>query len=201
MPPVTTMSKGSNVALSATRVRATLSWSSSADADASALLLTADGRVRDDNDVVFYNAPHSREGSRSPAARRPGLRRAGVTPAAPGTRPVSARPARTPIGTLICHVWLRWPFTRGSPRLACRPNWQRSSSQQRRVAPRGSRHLCGALGRRLHVPAAARADTTRRRCPPRRQLSGPSGRIRGHSPDAQRAGASRDLSSVRTCTE
>ena len=55
------MSKGANIPVDAARVRATLSWdarSGSPDVDASALLLAADGKVRDDADFVFYNAPH-----------------------------------------------------------------------------------------------------------------------------------------------
>ena len=51
------------------------------DLDASALLLAANGKVRDDDDFVFYNQPRSREGSvthqgkagtAGRAARRPG---------------------------------------------------------------------------------------------------------------------------------
>ena len=62
MRAMTTLAKGANVPLSAARVRAVLGWSSGADADASALLLTAAGRVRSDDDFVFYNQPRSREG-------------------------------------------------------------------------------------------------------------------------------------------
>jgi stress response protein SCP2 len=59
---MTSMSKGSNIAVSADRVRATLGWSSDADADASALLLTSATKVRSDADFVFYNQPNSPEG-------------------------------------------------------------------------------------------------------------------------------------------
>jgi len=53
----TGLAKGANIPLTASRVRAVLAWSGAADADASALLLTAAGRVRSDADFVFYNQP------------------------------------------------------------------------------------------------------------------------------------------------
>ncbi|MFD5079698.1 VWA domain-containing protein [Streptomyces sp. NPDC058371] len=55
------MSKGANFPVRSATVRAELSWSAGPgvpDADASALLLTPAGRVRDDGDFVFYNQPH-----------------------------------------------------------------------------------------------------------------------------------------------
>ncbi len=63
MPGMTTMSKGSNLPVSAAGVRATLGWSSDVEVDASALLLTSSGKVRSDADFVFYNQPQSAEGS------------------------------------------------------------------------------------------------------------------------------------------
>ncbi|MEO3767632.1 VWA domain-containing protein [Streptomyces sp. B5E4] len=54
------LAKGANLPVDAPAVRAELSWSEGAgvpDVDASALLLTAAGRVRDDGDFVFYNQP------------------------------------------------------------------------------------------------------------------------------------------------
>jgi len=54
------MLKGSNVPLEATAVRAVLRWAPGQgvpDVDASALLLGGDGRVRSDEDFVFYNQP------------------------------------------------------------------------------------------------------------------------------------------------
>ncbi|MEV0219416.1 VWA domain-containing protein [Streptomyces sp. NPDC050704] len=54
------MSKGANLPVGSSVVRAELAWSEGPgvpDADASALLLTAAGRVRDDGDFVFYNQP------------------------------------------------------------------------------------------------------------------------------------------------
>ncbi|MFH8340742.1 TerD family protein [Streptomyces sp. AM6-12] len=59
------MLKGSNVPLEATTVRAVLRWSpgtSVPDVDASALLLGPDGRVRSDEDFVFYNQPRHPSG-------------------------------------------------------------------------------------------------------------------------------------------
>ncbi|QEV17897.1 TerD family protein [Streptomyces alboniger] len=54
------MLKGSNVPLEAPAVRAVLRWTPGQgvpDVDASALLLGGDGRVRSDEDFVFYNQP------------------------------------------------------------------------------------------------------------------------------------------------
>ncbi|WP_405808457.1 TerD family protein [Streptomyces sp. NBC_00210] len=59
------MVKGSNVPLDATAVRAVLRWTPGTgvpDVDASALLLGPDGRVRDDEDFVFYNQPRHPSG-------------------------------------------------------------------------------------------------------------------------------------------
>ncbi|MFD7750259.1 TerD family protein [Streptomyces sp. NPDC059698] len=60
-----TMLKGSNVPVDATAVRAVLRWTPGAgvpDVDASALLLGASGRVRSDEDFVFYNQPRHPSG-------------------------------------------------------------------------------------------------------------------------------------------
>ncbi|MEV6752304.1 TerD family protein [Streptomyces sp. NPDC051214] len=60
------MLKGSNVPLEATAVRAVLRWTPGQgvpDVDASALLLGADGRVRSDEDFVFYNQPRHPSGT------------------------------------------------------------------------------------------------------------------------------------------
>jgi stress response protein SCP2 len=59
------MVKGSNVPLDAAAVRAVLRWSPGPgvpDVDASALLLGQDGRVRSDEDFVFYNQPRHPSG-------------------------------------------------------------------------------------------------------------------------------------------
>ncbi|KOV71113.1 TerD family protein [Streptomyces sp. MMG1121] len=59
------MSKGSNVPLEATTVRAVLRWTPGQgvpDVDASALLLGPAGRVRSDEDFVFYNQPRHPSG-------------------------------------------------------------------------------------------------------------------------------------------
>ncbi|MDH6701832.1 TerD family protein [Streptomyces sp. MAA16] len=59
------MLKGSNVPLEATTVRAVLRWTPGQgvpDVDASALLLGPDGRVRADEDFVFYNQPRHPSG-------------------------------------------------------------------------------------------------------------------------------------------
>ncbi|MFC8824452.1 TerD family protein [Streptomyces sp. NPDC057137] len=59
------MVKGSNVPLDAMAVRAVLRWTPGAgvpDVDASALLLGPEGRVRSDEDFVFYNQPRHPSG-------------------------------------------------------------------------------------------------------------------------------------------
>ncbi|QNS06464.1 TerD family protein [Streptomyces xanthii] len=59
------MLKGANIPLDATAVRAVLRWSPGQDVppvDASALLLGQNGRVRSDDDFVFYNQPRHPSG-------------------------------------------------------------------------------------------------------------------------------------------
>jgi stress response protein SCP2 len=59
------MLKGSNVPLKAATVRAVVRWTPGQgvpDVDASALLLGLDGRVRSDEDFVFYNQPRHPSG-------------------------------------------------------------------------------------------------------------------------------------------
>ncbi|MEV0643187.1 TerD family protein [Streptomyces sp. NPDC050619] len=59
------MLKGSNIPLEATTVRAVLRWAPGQGVpvvDASALLLGPDGRVRSDEDFVFYNQPRHPSG-------------------------------------------------------------------------------------------------------------------------------------------
>ncbi|MFE3719872.1 TerD family protein [Streptomyces cyaneofuscatus] len=60
-----TMLKGSNVPVDAVAVRAVLRWTPGTgvpDVDASALLLGTSGRVRSDEDFVFYNQPRHPSG-------------------------------------------------------------------------------------------------------------------------------------------
>lgn len=73
---MTTMSKGSNIPLSATTVRIQMQWGSAAgapDVDASALMLTADGKVRSDADFIFYNQPTHSSGAVRHAGKTSGL--------------------------------------------------------------------------------------------------------------------------------
>lgn len=59
------MTKGSNIQLESTAVRAVLSWTPGAgvpDVDASALLLGPNGQVRSDDDFIFYNQPRHPSG-------------------------------------------------------------------------------------------------------------------------------------------
>ncbi|OBK27082.1 hypothetical protein A5634_01450 [Mycobacterium asiaticum] len=62
MPELT---KGANAPVPTAELVVEVSWQGvgGIDADASALLLTAAGKVRDDSDLVFYNQPASRDGS------------------------------------------------------------------------------------------------------------------------------------------
>ncbi|MEV7418287.1 TerD family protein [Streptomyces sp. NPDC089919] len=60
------MQKGSNIPVAATAVRAVLRWTGGPevpDVDASALVLGPDGRVRSDEDFVFYNQPRHPSGA------------------------------------------------------------------------------------------------------------------------------------------
>ncbi|MFD9306437.1 TerD family protein [Streptomyces sp. NPDC060048] len=60
------MQKGSNIPVTAVAVRAVLRWTGGTDVpdvDASALLVGPDGRVRSDEDFVFYNQPRHPSGA------------------------------------------------------------------------------------------------------------------------------------------
>ncbi|MFJ6076084.1 VWA domain-containing protein [Streptomyces sp. NPDC093065] len=62
----TSLSKGANIAVASPAVRVELVWSAGPgvpEVDASALLLTSAGRVRDDGDFVFYNQPRHTSGA------------------------------------------------------------------------------------------------------------------------------------------
>ena len=66
MLAMTVLPKGANTTVSTTALRAELSWTAGPgvpDVDASALLLTAVGKVRDDTDFVFYNQPRHTSGA------------------------------------------------------------------------------------------------------------------------------------------
>ncbi len=72
---MTSMTKGSNVAINAPGVRAVLRWRPGAgtpDVDASALLLRADGHVASDDDFVFYNQPSHPGGAVRHVGKVPG---------------------------------------------------------------------------------------------------------------------------------
>ncbi|SHL88200.1 VWA domain-containing protein [Actinacidiphila paucisporea] len=61
------LSKGANTPVTASAVRVVLTWTAGppggTDPDASALLLTRDGKVRGDDDFVFYNQPRHASGA------------------------------------------------------------------------------------------------------------------------------------------
>jgi len=66
MVGMTAMTKGANMPVPASSVRAVLSWTGGPgipDVDISALLLTDQGRVRSDEDFVFYNQPRHTSGA------------------------------------------------------------------------------------------------------------------------------------------
>ncbi|MER5281647.1 VWA domain-containing protein [Streptomyces sp. NPDC002809] len=72
---MTTLSKGANMAVRASTIRAVLGWSPGSgvpDVDASALLLTSGGRVRSDGDFVFYNQPQHASGAVRHLGKRAG---------------------------------------------------------------------------------------------------------------------------------
>ncbi|WTX99559.1 VWA domain-containing protein [Streptomyces sp. NBC_01420] len=72
---MTTLSKGANMPVAASAVRAVLGWSAGPgvpDVDASALVLAADGRVRSDGDLVFYNQPRHASGAVRHLGKQPG---------------------------------------------------------------------------------------------------------------------------------
>lgn len=54
------LTKGANAPVPADRVKVTLSWSGTVDVDAAALLCTSGGKVRSDDDFIFYNQPQHR---------------------------------------------------------------------------------------------------------------------------------------------
>lgn len=71
---MTQMSKGSNIPLSATRIRAELVWDTrpgTPDVDASALLLAASGKVRSDDDFVFFNQADHASGAVRKVPKQP----------------------------------------------------------------------------------------------------------------------------------
>jgi tellurite resistance protein TerA len=66
MVGMTAMTKGANMPVPASPLRAVLSWTArpgTPDVDISALLLTEQGRVRSDDDFVFYNQPRHASGA------------------------------------------------------------------------------------------------------------------------------------------
>jgi stress response protein SCP2 len=72
---MTRLTKGQNIPLTATAIRATIGWQAgpgAADVDASALLLGADRKVRSDADFVFYNQPNHPTGAVRHEGKSPG---------------------------------------------------------------------------------------------------------------------------------
>ncbi|WP_329386056.1 TerD family protein [Streptomyces sp. NBC_01351] len=79
---MTVLGKGGNTAITAERLTASLHCTG-APVDLSALLVTADGKVRSDDDMVFYNQPSAESGAvRHLAADTAGPERIEVEPAA-----------------------------------------------------------------------------------------------------------------------
>jgi stress response protein SCP2 len=78
---MTTLSKGQNIPLTATAVRAVIGWQAgagTADVDASALLLGPDRKVRDDSDFVFFNQPQHPSGAVRHEGKQPGADTIGI---------------------------------------------------------------------------------------------------------------------------
>ena len=72
---MSSMSKGANQPVPVTMLRAVLGWTAGAaapDVDASALLLSAGGKVRSDADFVFYNQPSHASGAVAYTGKQPG---------------------------------------------------------------------------------------------------------------------------------
>ncbi|MCX5195571.1 TerD domain-containing protein [Streptomyces sp. NBC_00249] len=93
------LQKGANVPVASSRVRVELGWRGgpgAPDVDVSALLLTATGRVRSDDDFVFYNQPVHRSG----AVRHEGRREDG-TGSAFETITVALSGVEEEIGTVV----------------------------------------------------------------------------------------------------
>lgn len=69
-----TMQQGGNAPVAGDRIVVSLAWSAPAgvEADSSAYLLTAQGKVRSDDDMVFYNQPQGAGGAIRFAAASPG---------------------------------------------------------------------------------------------------------------------------------
>jgi stress response protein SCP2 len=93
----TFLSKGANVPVDSPAVRVELVWSAGPgvpEVDASALLLTSAGRVRDDADFVFYNQPRHASGAVGHLGKRAGPgANAGVTTDAVEVDLLSVEPA------------------------------------------------------------------------------------------------------------
>ncbi|MFD5802257.1 VWA domain-containing protein [Streptomyces sp. NPDC127020] len=93
----TSLSKGANLAVDSPAVRIELAWAAGPgvpEIDASALLLTSAGRVRDDGDFVFYNQPRHASGAVGHLGKRGGSGApAGVTTDSVEVDLVSVEPA------------------------------------------------------------------------------------------------------------
>ncbi len=57
------LARGANTTIDEPAVRATIAWGAGASVDPCALLLTADGKVRTDEDFVFFNQPRDAAGT------------------------------------------------------------------------------------------------------------------------------------------
>ncbi|WP_433335641.1 TerD family protein [Spirillospora sp. CA-294931] len=66
------LQKGANTPVPVPSVRVELGWQGGPDADASALMLAGTGKVRSDDDFVFYNQPSHRSGAVRYEGKQPG---------------------------------------------------------------------------------------------------------------------------------
>ena len=67
------LSKGGNAPLDHRRLMLVLNWAGHDDVDVAALLLGADGRVRSDDDFIFYNQPQHRSEAVTHLGKAPGV--------------------------------------------------------------------------------------------------------------------------------
>ena len=190
------MTKGSNLPVTAGSVRAVLSWTAGAgipDVDASALLLGSNGKVHTDDDFVFYNQPH--HPSRRGAARgqdadrvrfhRIGVGRPGRTRTLRSTGCVIAASADGGTFGAVPNLVLTLDDTAGSEHRQLRDRRRRNGNRVRvrRALP---------AGRRLEVP--------RHRAGVRQRAQGSGRRLRHHRRGRRSPNASRPADPPPTAT-
>ncbi len=196
------MTPGSNIPLSAARV--TVDVAAPVRLDVSGLLLTADGKVRSDDDFIFYNQPtgpgvtYRSGGGTAPDAivvDTAAVRRASRRSSSPPARTRPGRPSRASNRPPPSATRTTTPSSPPSrPRSSApRPRWSswRSTCATAPGRPRGGPGLCERPGRHRHRlrrhrggagPPAGRPGPARRARPAR----APGAVVRGLSAAARR---------------